>query len=78
MITPEFREPSAKMLITFLFTMHATPFFYNGDEIGMTNIRFDKISDYRDIETINMYKQIKRKRGDVKRFLGKSERIGKR
>jgi oligo-1,6-glucosidase len=65
----EFKSPSAKMLITFLFTMHATPFFYFGDEIGMSNIRFDKISDYRDIETMNMYKQIKRKRGDVKRFL---------
>src|SRR5436309_2799228 len=65
----EFKTPSAKMLITFLFTMHATPFFYFGDEIGMSNIRFDKISDYRDIETINMYKQIKRKKGDVKRFL---------
>ncbi|MFI5188567.1 MAG: alpha-glucosidase, partial [Chitinophagales bacterium] len=67
--SPEFKAASAKMLITFLFTMHATPFFYNGDEIGMTNIRFDRISDYRDIETINMYKQIKRKKGDVKRFL---------
>ncbi len=66
---PEFKNPSAKMLITFLFTMHATPFFYNGDEIGMTNIRFDEISDYRDIETLNMYKQIMSKKGDLKRFL---------
>jgi oligo-1,6-glucosidase len=65
----EFKSPSAKMLITFLFTMHATPFFYNGDEIGMSNIRFDKISDYRDIESINMYKKIKENKGDVKRFL---------
>jgi len=67
--SPEFKAPSAKMLITFLFTMHATPFFYNGDEIGMSNIRFDKISDYRDIESINMYKQVKRSKGDVKRFI---------
>jgi len=67
--SPEFKDASAKMLITFLFTMHATPIFYNGDEIGMTNIRFDKITDYRDIETINMYKQIKSKGGDVKHFL---------
>jgi oligo-1,6-glucosidase len=67
--SPEFKSPSAKLLITFLFTMHATPFFYFGDEIGMSNIRFDKISDYRDIESINMYKQIKRNKGDVKRFL---------
>ncbi|HEY0434724.1 MAG TPA: alpha-glucosidase [Chitinophagaceae bacterium] len=66
---PEFRAPSAKMLITFLFTMHATPFFFAGDEIGMKNIRFDSISEYKDIETLNMYKQIKKKKGDLKRFL---------
>lgn len=65
----EFKTQSAKMLITFLFTMHATPFFYSGDEIGMNNIRFDDISDYQDIESINMYKKIKREKGDVKRFL---------
>jgi oligo-1,6-glucosidase len=35
----------------------------------MSNIRFDKISDYRDIESINMYKKIKKNKGDVKRFL---------
>lgn len=66
---PEFKDASAKMLITFLFTMHATPIFYNGDEIGMTNIRFNRITDYRDIETINMYKNIKSKGGDLKYFL---------
>jgi oligo-1,6-glucosidase len=66
---PEFKDASAKMLITFLFTMHATPIFYNGDEIGMTNIRFSRISDYRDIETINMHKNIKSQGGDVKYFL---------
>ena len=65
------------MLITFLSTMHATPFFYNGDEIGMTNIRFDDISDYRDIETINMYKQIKRNKGDVKRFIENQKKSGR-
>jgi len=64
-----YKEPSAKMLITFLFTMHATPFFFNGDEIGMTNIRFDDISDYRDIETLNMYKQAKANGHDLKRFI---------
>jgi oligo-1,6-glucosidase len=66
---PEFKDASAKMLTTFLFTMHATPFFYFGDEIGMSNIRFDKIDDYRDIESINMYKQLKRNKGDLKRFI---------
>ena len=66
---PPFKDPSAKMLITFLLTMHATPFIYNGDEIGMSNIRFNDISDYRDIETLNMYKQVRNNGGDVNRFI---------
>jgi oligo-1,6-glucosidase len=57
------------MLITFMFSMHATPFFYQGDEIGMANIRFDKIEDYRDIETIHKYALFKRQGKDVVRFL---------
>lgn len=64
-----YREISAKMLITFLLTMRATPIFYNGDEIGMTNIRFEKIDDYKDIDTINMYKYLQRKGEDTARFL---------
>lgn len=67
--TEQFREPSAKMLITFLLTMRATPIFYQGDEIGMTNIRFEKIEDYRDIETINMYKYLESQQEDLERFL---------
>ena len=46
---------SATMLHTFLLTMRGTPYFYFGDEIGMTNVRFDNISDYKDINTINRY-----------------------
>ena len=65
----EFRELSSKMLTTFLFTMHSTPFYYNGDELGMTNIKFDRIDDYRDIETINMYKQIEASGGDLQQFI---------
>jgi len=65
----EFRELSSKMLTTFLLTMRATPFYYNGDELGMTNVKFDRIDDYRDIETINMYKQIEASGGDLQQFL---------
>jgi len=54
--SPEFRAYSSKMLTTFLLTMRATPYYYMGDELGMTNIKFDKIEDYRDLETINWYK----------------------
>lgn len=64
-----YREISAKMLITFLLTMRATPIFYNGDEIGMTNIRFESIDDYKDIDTINMYKYLQSKGEDTTRFL---------
>ncbi len=66
---PEFRELSSKMLTTFLMTMRATPYYYNGDELGMNNIKFDKIDDYRDVESLNMYKQIKEKGGDLQAFL---------
>jgi len=66
---PEFRELSSKMLTAFLMTMRATPYYYNGDELGMNNIKFDKIDDYRDVESINMYKQIKEKGGDLQAFL---------
>ncbi len=75
--SPELRNLSAKVLTTFLLTMRATPIFYNGDELGMTNIKFDDISDYRDIETLSMYKYIEGKKGNVKRFLD-DQKIGAR
>lgn len=67
--SPEYRELSSKMLTTFLLTMHATPYYYFGDELAMSNIKFDNIDDYRDIETLNMYKQVKSKNGDLKKLL---------
>ena len=67
--SPAFKSPSAKMLITFMLTMHATPLFYFGDEIGMTNARFNSIKKYRDIETINMYKKTRSENGDLKKFI---------
>ncbi len=49
--------------------MRGTPYYYNGDELGMTNIKFDKIEDYRDIETIAAYNQLKNEGGDLKQFI---------
>jgi oligo-1,6-glucosidase len=46
---------SAKMLATFLHTLQGTPYIYQGEEIGMTNVKFDSIEEYKDIETLNMY-----------------------
>ena len=66
---PEYRELSSKMLTTFLMTMRATPYYYFGDELSMSNIKFDKIEDYRDIESINMYKQVKNNGGDLNEFI---------
>jgi oligo-1,6-glucosidase len=74
---PEFREASSKLLTTFLLSMRATPYYYSGDELGMNNIKFDKIDDYRDIESINMYKKIKNEGGDLQYFL-EGQKIGAR
>lgn len=42
--TPEYREQSGKMLATLLYGMKGTPYLYQGDEIGMTNVVNTKIS----------------------------------
>lgn len=52
----EYRVESAKMLGTLLHGMKGTPYIYQGEELGMTNIRLENIEDYNDIESINMYK----------------------
>ncbi|WAA11860.1 glycoside hydrolase family 13 protein [Fervidibacillus halotolerans] len=52
-----YRVESAKMLATFLHFLQGTPFIYQGEEIGMTNVQFPTIDDYRDIETLNMYRE---------------------
>lgn len=51
----QYRVPSAKMLATFLHMLHGTPYVYQGEEIGMTNVGFESIQDYRDIETLRFY-----------------------
>ncbi|WHY01518.1 alpha-glucosidase [Neobacillus sp. DY30] len=55
----DYRVESAKMLATCLHFMQGTPYIYQGEEIGMTNVKFDCLEDYRDIETINMYHERK-------------------
>lgn len=52
-----FRVESAKMLATTLHFMQGTPYIYQGEEIGMTNVRFPKIEDYQDIESLNLYSE---------------------
>ena len=53
----KYRKESAKMLATMLHGMQGTPYIYQGEELGMTNVRFDDISHYEDIETLNLYRE---------------------
>ncbi|MBS4224999.1 alpha,alpha-phosphotrehalase [Lederbergia citrea] len=53
---------SAKMLATTLHMMRGTPYIYQGEEFGMTDPKFEKIDDYRDVESLNMYR-IKKEEG---------------
>ncbi|WP_409275068.1 glycoside hydrolase family 13 protein [Neobacillus sp. SCS-31] len=54
----EYRVISGKMLATCLHMMQGTPYIYQGEEIGMTNVKFDSIEEYRDIETLNAYRDL--------------------
>jgi oligo-1,6-glucosidase len=51
----KYREISAKMLATCLHMMQGTPYIYQGEELGMTNVPFQSLDDFRDIESINAY-----------------------
>ncbi len=53
----DLREKSAKSFATMYFLMQGTPFIYQGQEIGMTNVRFDSIDDYNDVAIKNLYKE---------------------
>ena len=52
---PKYRKASAKMLGTFLHGMKGIPYIYQGDELGMINMPFQDISEYRDVESLNFY-----------------------
>lgn len=56
--SPEYREVCAKMLATCLHMMQGTPYVYQGEEFGMTNMPFSDISEVRDIESINAYHEM--------------------
>ena len=74
----QFRAASSKMLTTFLLSMTGTPYYYYGDELGMTNIKFDKIEDYRDIETLAEYEKVRNAGGDLKEFIENQKTGGAR
>jgi len=68
---PAFKDYSAKLLNTFILSMRGTPFTYYGDELGMTNIGFTKIEQYKDIAAINGYKKAATDGEDLDHYLKK-------
>ena len=61
--SPAYRERSAKMLATCLHLMQGTPYVYQGEELGMTNVAWPTIDHYQDIETRNMHRVATQERG---------------
>lgn len=57
------RVASAKLFGTLLLTLEGTPFIYQGEEIGMTNVTFESINDYNDLDTINRYRMLVEEKG---------------
>lgn len=52
------RKTSAKALGMMYFFMQGTPFIYQGQEIGMTNVQFEELTDYDDIQSVNRARQM--------------------
>lgn len=61
--SPEYRELSGKMLATTLHFMQGTPYIFQGEEFGMTNVEFGSIDDYRDLDSLNFYEDMVTERG---------------
>lgn len=59
----DYRAESAKMLATTIHGMQGTPYVYQGEEIGMPNPVWNDVSEFRDIESTNMYRLLQEERG---------------
>ena len=65
----EYRVEASKLMSLMLLSMRGTPYIYQGDEIGMTNVAFDNFDDYRDVETLNLVKGTSLSAEEKKRLL---------
>jgi oligo-1,6-glucosidase len=59
----QYRVQSAKLLATFTHMLRGTPYIYQGEEIGMTNVAFESIDAYRDVAALNMYRELVQEKG---------------
>lgn len=62
--SPEHRVTSAKLLGTWLHGLQGTPYVYQGEELGMSNVAFPSIDHYQDIETRNLWRTAVQERGE--------------
>ncbi len=76
----KYRKESAKMLCTTLLFMYGTPFIYNGEEIGMSNVDYTRIEDFKDVSAQNYYHSRKNTLSEEKilRFLRRTSRVNAR
>lgn len=54
----KYADEMSKLLALMQMTFKGTPFIYQGQEIGMTNIPFGNINQFRDVESLNLYKEL--------------------
>ena len=74
----QYRELSAKMLATMTNFQKGTPYVYQGEELGMTNAYMENIADYRDIESLNAYKELTTKENiPAKTVMGYIKAVGR-
>ena len=72
-----FREVSAKMLASYLHTLPGTPFVFQGEELGMTNVAYPSIEDYDDIDTKNSYHTMLEQGIAPEKALAEAQRISR-
>jgi len=75
-----YRNESAKMLATTLLFMYGTPFLYNGEEIGMSNVDYQRIVDFKDVSAINYARKASNRLNEeqILRFLRRTSRVNTR
>jgi glycosidase len=75
-----YRNESAKMLATTLLFMYGTPFIYNGEEIGMSNVDYTRITDFKDVSALNYARKASNRLSEeqIIRFLRRTSRVNAR
>ena len=73
----KYRIEAAKLLVTMTMTMRGTPYVYQGDELGMTNVAFETPEDYRDVETLNYFKTLEAEGKDWKEHIHNVHKMGR-